>query len=60
MTDSLEARARLLRSAVGFCLVPPDEPELKLLHRWLDCWRGLGDLASGMERQGYRLHPTNH
>jgi len=35
VTDS---RARLLRAAVGFALVPADEPELRLLHRWLDAW----------------------
>ena len=38
MTD---ARAQLLRTAVGFALVPPTEPELRLLHRWLDSWRGM-------------------
>jgi hypothetical protein len=31
----VDARARLLRAAVGFCLVPPTEPELRLLHHWL-------------------------
>jgi len=39
------ARARLLRAAVGFCLVPPTEHELQLLHRWLDSWRGVGDMS---------------
>jgi hypothetical protein len=38
----MDARARLLRAAVGFGLVPPREPELRLLHKWLDCWRGVG------------------
>jgi hypothetical protein len=37
-TDDGAARARLLRAAVGFALVPADEPELRLLHRWLDTW----------------------
>ena len=56
----LDARAaRLLRAALGFALVPPDEPELKLLHRWLDCWRGIGDIVIGMARQDYLLHLTN-
>jgi hypothetical protein len=36
-----DARAQLLRTAVGFALVPPTEPELRLLHRWLDSWRGM-------------------
>jgi hypothetical protein len=35
-TDDGAARARRLRAAVGFALVPRTEPELRLLHRWLD------------------------
>jgi len=34
--------ALTLSAAVGFALVPPTEPELRLLHRWLDSWRGIG------------------
>ena len=55
----MDARARLLRAAAGFALVPPTEPELRLLHRWLDCWRGVGDVVTGMNRQGYWLHLSN-
>jgi len=51
----LERRARLRRAAVGFALVPPTEPELLLLHRWLDSWRGIGDIVAGMARQEYDL-----
>jgi hypothetical protein len=58
-TESLQARARLLRTALGFLALEPREPELRLLHRWLDCWRGVGDVVAGMARQGYRLHLTN-
>ena len=58
MTD--DHRALLLRAAVGFTLVSPDEPELKLLHRWLDCWRGVGDVVSGMKRQGYEVSLGDH
>ncbi len=54
-----DARARLLRAAVGFTLMPPTEPELRLLHRWLDSWRGVGDMVTGMNRQGYWLHLSN-
>jgi hypothetical protein len=39
----MDARGLLLRAAVGFALVPPTEPELRVLHQWLDCWRGVGD-----------------
>jgi hypothetical protein len=50
-----DARVRLLRAAVGFALLPPTEPELQLLHRWLDIWRGIGDVVAGMARQDYDL-----
>ena len=33
MTKEIEQRAHLIRVAVGFALMPPDEPELRLLHR---------------------------
>jgi hypothetical protein len=39
--QELDTRARLLRAAVGFALVSPTEPELRVLHQWLDCWRGV-------------------
>jgi hypothetical protein len=40
--------------------VPPDEPELRVLHRWLDCWRGVGDVVTGMKRQGYEVSLGDH
>jgi hypothetical protein len=33
--------------------------ELSLLHRWLDSWSGIGLIAVGMYRQGYRLSLTH-
>ena len=57
MTDI--QRDRLLRAALGFHAVEPRAPELQLLHRWADNWRGVGDVIGGMERQGFRLHLTN-
>jgi hypothetical protein len=33
----------------------PTEPELRLLHRWLDSWRGIGDVVRGMARQEFDL-----
>jgi hypothetical protein len=51
----LEERARLLRAAVVFALVPPDEPELRLLHRCLDSWSGVGYVVAGMARHEYDL-----
>ena len=52
---SSDARARLLRAALSFALVPPVQPELRLLHRWLDTWSGIGHVVAGMARQGYDL-----
>lgn len=57
MTDP---RARLLRAALGFALLPPDAPELRLLHGWLDTWRGIGDVVAGMARQGFDLQLTRY
>ena len=52
MTDQ---RARLLSAALGFLAVEPREPELRLLHRWLDNWPGIGHVVAGMARQEYDL-----
>jgi len=51
-------RARLLRAAVGFALLRADEPELRLLHRCFNAWRGIGgigDVVAGMARREYDL-----
>ena len=44
-----------LKAALGFLQLPPREPELQLLHRWLDTWTGVGLITVGVERQGLRL-----
>src|SRR5262249_5134978 len=46
---------RLLRAAVGFLSLDPRQPELRLLHRCFDTWRGIGDVVAGMARQEYDL-----
>jgi hypothetical protein len=56
----MDARARLLRAAVGFALVRQNAPELRLVHRWLDSWRGIGDVVVGMARQGWDLQLTEY
>src|SRR5437773_9830120 len=33
---------------------------LHALHRWLDSWRGMGTIESGMARQGYDLQLTRY
>ena len=50
-----DRRLATLRAALGFLRLPPREPELEMLHRWLDTWEGLGLVTVGVERLGYRL-----
>ena len=52
-------RRSLLVAALGFALLEPRASELALLHRWLDSWTGIGQIVTGMVRDGYRLHLTN-
>ena len=35
-------------------------PELRVLHRWLDSWCGVGDVALGMYRVGWDLQLTEY
>lgn len=41
--------------SLAFATIEPRVRELRLLHRWLDSWRGIGDIVAGMGRQGYDL-----
>jgi hypothetical protein len=50
-----DSRLANLRAALGFLQLPPREPEVRLLHRWLDSWEGVGLITVGVERQGLRL-----
>jgi len=59
MVSGAPDRRATLAAALGFLILEPRPPELQLLHRWADTWRGVGDVVVGMERQGYRLHLTN-
>jgi hypothetical protein len=47
-------------ATLGFAALPriPADmaPVFQGLHRWLDSWRGIGDLATGMHRKGFDLH----
>ena len=51
----LDARGYLFRAALGFLALEPREPELLLLHRCFDTWRGIGDVVAGMARHEYDL-----
>jgi hypothetical protein len=50
-----DRRLAMLRAALGFLQLLPRTPELRLLHRWLDTWTGVGLIAVGVERQGLLL-----
>ena len=50
-----DSRHANLRATLGFLRLPPTEPELQLLHRWLDTWNGVGLITVGVERLGPRL-----
>jgi hypothetical protein len=45
----------VLRYTRGFLAPEPREPELRLLHGWLDTWSGIGHVVAGMARQAYDL-----
>jgi len=54
-------RARLMLATLGFLRLDGQlSPVLHALHRWLDTWRGIGDIAVGMARQGYDLQLTRY
>ena len=56
----LARRRALLTAALGFTVLDPRERELRLLHAWLDTWRGVGDVVTGMKRQGYEVSLGDH
>src|SRR5436189_6312411 len=53
-------RRSVLTVTLGFARLEPRAPELHTLHRWLDTWRGIGDVERGMARQGYDLQLTRY
>jgi len=57
----LDDRRRLpLRSALGLLQLPPRAPELRILHRWLDTWSGIGLVVVRMRRQGFQISLGEH
>src|SRR5262245_24323597 len=48
-------RRALLTAALGFLQLRQTPPELVPLRRWLDSWRGLGDIVRGLNAQGLDL-----
>jgi hypothetical protein len=48
-------------TALGFLRLEGQRPPvLEALHRWLDSWRGIGDIVVGMARRGYDLQLTGY
>jgi hypothetical protein len=40
--------------------VKANEPELRLLHHWLDTWTGIGLVVVGMTHQGFQVSLGEH
>ena len=60
MSRIRDSRHGVLRATLAFAAIEPQTRELRLLHRWLDSWRGIGDLVAGMARQGYDMQLTGY
>ena len=56
----ISTRRALLSAASASTRLPSDAPEPRLLHAWLDSWRGAGAVAVGMARHGYDLQLTRY
>jgi len=51
---------RRLRAALAAVTVQGVAPELQKVHRWLDNWRGVGQIAEGMHRAGWDVQMTQY
>jgi hypothetical protein len=60
VAETTDRRRANLTATLGFLQLHPRAPELRLLHRWLDTWRGVGVLAAGLHRVGYDLSLIQH
>jgi hypothetical protein len=56
----LDAGGRRLRAALAAVLIRTCEPELRLVHDWLDSWSGVGLIAVGTHRRGWDLQLTQY
>lgn len=57
---SLPQRRALLIASLGFALLDPCIPELRLMQTWLSTWTGIGHLITGMHRQGFDVQLTQY
>jgi hypothetical protein len=44
-----------LIAVLSFLALEPRTPELQCLHRWADCWEGIGAIVDGIAHHGYQL-----
>ena len=51
--NDLTRRRSLMLTALVAAQMPATFPEARLLRSWLDTWHGLGDVVTGMKRQGF-------
>jgi hypothetical protein len=54
-SSEVSRRLASLRAALAFLQLRVQAPELRLLHRWLDTWAGIGLVVTGMTRHGFQL-----
>ena len=50
-----DQRRRNLTAVLGFLLLFPEAPELRLLHKWADAWSAVGAIVASLHRTGYDL-----
>jgi hypothetical protein len=50
-----DRRRALLTAALGFLQLRQEPAEVATLRRYMDSWRGLGDVVGGINAQGYDL-----
>jgi hypothetical protein len=44
-----------LTAALAAAQLPETVPDVQMLRKWLDTWKGIGDVTVGMARQDYDL-----
>jgi hypothetical protein len=53
--NDLARRRSLLITALVVAQMPENVHEARPLRGWLDTWAGIGDVVTGMKRQGFHV-----
>jgi hypothetical protein len=53
--EATDRRRALLTATLGFLQLRQEPTEVATLRRYLDSWRGLGDVVVGLNARGYHL-----